>query len=109
MDRGLLYVGGAGLLIAWIVVSVLNHKAPVKAFPRFLGWLPGVNLLYLPMRFLIYLKWKKFLFALAGCGIFAGAVYAAICGMYNYALIGGAVVWACSIAGAVIWGKKHER
>lgn len=109
VDRGLLYVGGAGVLIAYITVLVIACKSPVKGFPGFAGWLPGLNVLYLPMRWLRDLAWKKFLLALTGVAFFAAAVYAVCGGFYSWALGGVAGTWILSVCGSIIWGRKNEK
>lgn len=108
MDRGLLYVGIAGSSFAYITVMILAFKAPVKGCPRWLGILPGVNVLYLPLRWLRDLHWGKFGLSLAGLGSFGACIYSVMRGFYQYALWGMAAVWVLSISCSIIWGRKHE-
>ena len=107
-DRGLLYVAGIALAFAYIITAVIGCKAPVKKFPRWITFMPALNVFYLITAFLVKLKWGRFLCAAAGLGCMAGAIVLAVNKFYNYAAGALLVSWIISIAAAVIWGKKRE-
>lgn len=107
-DRGLLYVAAAALLFTYITTAILSFAAPVKKLPRFIGLLPGFNVIYLLSRFLIKLKWGRFAASLIGLGFTAAAIWL-FCQKYVlYGALAVAANWVVSIVAAVIWGKKRE-
>ena len=108
-DRGLLYVAGGTLLFAYIAAMFLSFYAPVKKLPKIIGILPGVNILYLVIRFLRDLQWGRFLTAAAGLACLAAAVVMMLKSFYNYAVMALAANWILSLSSALIWGKKHEK
>lgn len=109
LDRGLLYVGLGAFGVVYIILLVLCFRAPVKGVPRWLGLIPGLNGIYLPIRWLRDLQWGKFLTAAAGLVFFAGAIFLVARSWYKYALAAAAVSWLISIVSAMLWGKKREK
>lgn len=108
-DRGLLYVAGGTLLFAYAATTFLSFYAPVKKLPVFIRVLPGVNVIYLLIRFLRDLKWGRFLTAAAGLSGLALAAVLAVKGMYNYA--GWALLfnYASGVIAALIWRQNCEK
>ena len=109
VDRGLLYVAGGTMFFAYAATAFLSFYAPVKKLPKIIGLLPGLNTIYLLVRFLRDLKWGRFVTALAGLACLAAAVVLAMKNMYSYA--GGALLinYIICITAALVWGKKHEK
>ena len=108
-DRGLLYIAGGTLVFAYIVTAFLSFYAPVKKLPKFIGVLPGINIIYLVLRFLRDLKWGRFLTAAAGLAVLAGAVFLGLKQLYSYAAGVLLLNYFIGITAALIWGKKHEK
>lgn len=108
VDRGLLYVAAAAFLIAYICTVILCFKQPLRGIPRGWGLLPGLNMIYLPMRWLCDLEWVKFTVALFGLAAIAGAGFLIFRQLYIYAAYAAAVSWVLSATAAFIWGKKCE-
>ena len=107
-DRGLLYVAGTALLFAYAATAVISCKAPVRKLPRWINFMPLLNVFYLIAAFLTKLQWGRFLCAAAGLGCMAGGIVLIVGKYYNYGAAALAGSWAFSIAAAVIWGKKRE-
>lgn len=107
-DRGLLYVAGTALAFACITTVVISCKAPIKKLPRWISFIPVLNVVYLVTAFLVKLKWGRFLCAAAGLGCMAGSIVLLCHKSYKYAAAALLVSWVISIAAAVIWGKKRE-
>ena len=108
-DRGLLYVAGGALLFAYITTAFLSFYAPVKKLPKFIGILPGLNILYLCVRFLRDLKWGRFLTAAAGLVCLAAAIVLGGRSFYSYASAALAANWVFSVIAALVWGNKSEK
>ena len=104
----MLYVAGIALAFAYITTVIIGCKAPIKKLPRWISFMPILNVVYLIAAFLVKLKWGRFLCAAAGLGCMAGSIVLFCNKLYNYAA--GALIasWVISIAAAVIWGKKRE-
>ena len=108
-DRGLLYVAGSAVLFAYIATAVLSFCAPVKKLPKIIGILPGVNILYLVIRFLRDLQWGRFLVSAVGLGLLAAAVILVAKGLYNYAAAALLLNWFSGIGSLFLRGNKSEK
>ena len=108
-DRGLLYVAGSAVLFAYIATAVLSFCAPVKKLPKIIGILPGVNILYLVIRFLRDLQWGRFLVSAVGLGLSAAAVILVAKGLYNYAAAALLLNWFSGIGSLFLRGNKSEK
>lgn len=109
MDRGLLYIAGGALGFVWLVTAVMSCRTPVKKLPAFIGFLPGVNIIYLLLRWLQELCWSKFSVALLGLTGFAVGIWCLTCGLPMYALGALVLSWALSAIAAVLWGKQSGK
>ena len=107
-DRGLLYIGGVTFVLVYVVTAVLGFRKPVKHLPKFVYMLPGLNVIYLPLRWLGDLQWGKFLTAAVGLAAFTAAIISACRGFFMYAVLGIAASWVISLTAALLWGKKSE-
>ena len=105
-DRGLLYVAGGTLLFTYLATAFLSFYAPVKKLPKIIGILPGLNIVYLLIRFLRDLKWGRFITSLIGLAALAGAIISGMKGKYDYAAVLLVFNWFTGIIAAVLWGKK---
>lgn len=108
-DRGLLYLGIGAFVFVYIVTAVFAVRAPLKNLPSSLAYIPVINVIYLPLKWLCGLAWGRFLASLAGLGAFAGGIVGFCCLQNNtYGFAGIAVSWLISLTAACIWGKKSE-
>ena len=105
-DRGLLYVAGGTLVFAYATTTILSFCAPVKKLPKIIGLLPGLNIIYLLIRFLRDLKWGRFITALIGLAALACAIVMTVKKQYDYAVGLLVINWFAGIIAAVLWGKK---
>ena len=108
-DRGLLYVGSAAFVFVYTVTAILGFRKPLKHLPKFICLLPGINVIYLPVRWLIDLAWGRFLTAFFGLAAFAGAVVLVCKGQYSYGALCVGISWIASLTAAILWGRKSEK
>ncbi|MBE6403165.1 MAG: hypothetical protein E7039_05530 [Lentisphaerae bacterium] len=108
-DRGLLYVAAGAMLFAYIATTFLSFYAPVKKLPKVIGILPGVNIIYLLIRFLRDLKWGRFLTSLLGLAALTGSIVLFCRNTYNYAVALLILNFITGIIAAIIWGRKSEK
>ena len=108
VDRGLLYVAGTALAFAAVATAILSLRSPVKRLPKIIGILPGINIIYLVIRWLCDLHWRNLLISVIGLGFFAGAIILAIKNLYSYGAAALFINWLFSLSAALFRGEKSE-
>ena len=110
IDKNLLYFGAGLFILTHCCVTIVALKLPIFRKKIKLLWcIPGINMLYLPLRWAYDLQWGKVLMALCGLGCFATAIYMACQKNIEWAFMTLLASWFFSIVCNCIWGFRREK
>ena len=108
-DRNFLYAGCGCFAFAYIATSILAFRKVIfPKIPKVIWLLPGLNIFYLLLRWIMELEWSKFLLSLAGLAAFAGAVILLCLSLPGWSFASLIASWIIGIVCGSIWGKKCE-
>ena len=108
-ERGLLYVAGGAFVFAFAATAVIAWRSPLKHLPKALTLLPGINIIYLILRWLRDLAWGRFLLTVAGLSAFIISFKMLLKSQYSYAAMLLLANWVIGIICVFIWGSSREK
>ena len=110
IDKNLLYFGSGLFVLTHCCVTIIALKLPIfRKKVKLLWCIPGINMLYLPLRWVYDLQWGKVLLALCGLGCFAAAIYMAFQKNIEWMFLTLLASWIFSIVANCIWGWRREK